>query len=457
MPPQLALLLTLAFIAALFVRDHRERPAITGALWIPLLWLLIIGSRNVSEWIGFGGATNIADGSPLDSTIYLTLELAALYVLFRRRVSLMNVLSRNPWFAAFFILAAVSVLWSDFPFVAAKRWSKALSHPLMLLVVATEPDPREAFVRLMKRTAYVLLPLSILLIRYYPDLGRVFDPWSGMPANNGVATSKNGLGWDCLLLGFFFSWHALTVLRSRKAPNRRRELYLSGAFLVLIGWLLRLSQSATAFTVLVVGVSIVLLLDWRWISDKSIRVYLIPGLVLLSCLYLFGITDMLIAALGRDPTLTGRTELWDHVLSFNINPIVGVGFESFWLGARQERMNAIYWWQPNQAHNGYLETYLNLGWIGVILLIGWILSGFRHALRLLRTDFEFGRFAFAFLVMAVMYNFTEAAFKGLHVIWFGFYVAAMDYHRADLSAKTQHSLSSSTTAPSAYPRWAYRR
>jgi len=35
MPPQPALPFTLAFIAFLFLGDHRERPAVTGSLWIP--------------------------------------------------------------------------------------------------------------------------------------------------------------------------------------------------------------------------------------------------------------------------------------------------------------------------------------------------------------------------------------------------------------------------------------
>src|SRR2546428_837215 len=82
---------------------------------------------------------------------------------------------------------------------------KACGHRVWLFVVATEPDRREALVRWMKRTAYVLLPLSVLLIRYYPTLGRAFDPWSGAPSNGGVAGNKNALGWDCLLLGFFFA------------------------------------------------------------------------------------------------------------------------------------------------------------------------------------------------------------------------------------------------------------
>jgi exopolysaccharide production protein ExoQ len=43
----------------------------------------------------------------------------------------------------------------------------------MALVLLTEPDPEEALVRMMKRSAYVLLPVSVLFIKYYPELGRI--------------------------------------------------------------------------------------------------------------------------------------------------------------------------------------------------------------------------------------------------------------------------------------------
>ena len=52
------------------------------------------------------------------------------------------------------------------------------------------------------------------------------------------------------------------------------------------------------------------------------------------------------------------------------NPIFGTGFESFWLGERPKQLEGIFFFIPNEAHNGYLETYLTLGLIGVFLLIG---------------------------------------------------------------------------------------
>ncbi len=178
---------------------------------------------------------------------------------------------------------------------------------------------------------------------------------------------------------------------------------------------------------LVVGLSVVLFLGRRWVNVRHAGSYLLVGLlILLVFTFVVPMTDILISALGRDSTLTGRTEVWEALLAVPVNPIVGVGFESFWLGEPAERLWATYWWRPNEAHNGYLETYLNLGWVGVILLAGWILSAFRSASRTLSYDFDFGRFRTGVLAIALVYNWTEAAFRGTHPLWLLFFVAAMD-------------------------------
>jgi len=131
----------------------------------------------------------------------------------------------------------------------------------------------------------------------------------------------------------------------------------------------------------------------------------------------------LVEAMGRDPTLTGRTHLWDQLLRMTVDPWFGTGFESFWLGERTDALWKKYWWRPNQAHNGYLETYLNLGWIGVILLGVTVVAGYRHVVAKFRQDPAIARISLAFFSMAVVYNLTEAAFKGIHVVWIVFLLA----------------------------------
>src|SRR5438128_579043 len=89
----------------------------------------------------------------------------------------------------FLLYCFISIAWSDFPFIAFKRWIKILGHPIMALIVLTEPDPKEALIRLMKRCAYVVVPVSILFSKYYPELGRGFTPW-GAATRTGITTNK---------------------------------------------------------------------------------------------------------------------------------------------------------------------------------------------------------------------------------------------------------------------------
>ena len=148
MPPTLALFLTIGFAVFLFRRDFRETRNVTGALWIPLLWVLLIGSRPVSQWLNIFGLTAISsttdEGTPIDAVIYFTLIVLGCYILNRRHVNLTEVFRNNGWLMAFLLYCFLATLWSDIPFTAFKRWIKVLGHPVMVLVVFTEPDPAEA-------------------------------------------------------------------------------------------------------------------------------------------------------------------------------------------------------------------------------------------------------------------------------------------------------------------------
>ena len=433
-PPTIALLATFAFVFFLFRRDIRERPHIPGALWLPLLWMLLACSRPITEWLrNFGlpvGAPAGEEGSPVDACIYFGLIAAGVYMLSQRQVTLSEVFRNNAWLMIFLLYCLISILWSDSPFVGLKRWIKVLGHPVMALIVLTEPDLDEALRRLMKRAAYVLVPVSVLLIKYYPDIARRFDPFSGEAMSTGIAGGKNMLGADCLIVGFFFFWYLLQTWRTERSLARRNELLLIGAFLFMILWLFREAHSATSQACLASAALVVILLGLRVVNKKQITLYLVLGVSTLAVLELvFGISKYVIELLNRNPTLTDRTVLWANLMKVKINPILGTGFESFWMGDRPQQAQGDFRWEPNEAHNGYLETYLSLGLIGLFLLIGLLAATFRKARLSILTDFELGRFRMGFLAAVVLYNWTEASFRALHPIWFPFYLIAMDYPR----------------------------
>ena len=437
--PTLASCLTVAVIIFLFRRDIREKPDITAALWLPLLWLVLGCSRSVSAWLNiFGlpvsGAPSVEEGSPLDAWFYFALIIAGFCVLANRQVRLSEVVSNNGWLIVFLLYCFISITWSDFPFIAFKRWLKILGHPIMALIVLTEPDPKEALIRLMKRCAYIVVPVSILFIKYYPELGRGFSPWGGAVCT-GITTDKNALGGDCLILGYFFFWYLLQTWRNERSRWRRNELWLIAGFSIGIWWLFTQAHSATSSISLIVGILVLLFVGIRRINKNFIGTYMLAALVLLvAAEMMFGLSGHMSENLGKGSELSGRTGLWTALLGLHTNPILGTGFESFWLGKRLEQLEGIFYFVPNEAHNGYLETYLTLGIIGLFLMIGLFIATFRKIRLELFRDFEWGRYRLGFLAALILYNWTEAAFKTLSPLWFVFYLIATDYPRILLAS-----------------------
>jgi len=440
LPPRLALFLTLAFIIFLFRRDIREKPDVSGALWLPLLWLVLVCSRPVSAWLNiFGlpvsGGGSVEEGSPLDACFFLALAMAGFCVLSNRQLQFSEIVSKNGWLIAFFLYCFISIAWSDFPFIAFKRWTKIFGHPIMALIVLTEPDLGEALRRLMKRCAYVVVPVSILWIKYYPQLGVGYDEL-GNPMNRGIAMGKNLLGGDCLILGFFFFWHLLQTWRAERSTQRRNELWLIAGFFIGISWLLKEAHSATSTISLFVAILIVVFVRIRFIK-KFIGTYILAALVLLIVAELtVGLSGRLSESLGRGSTLTGRTELWAHALEVQSklsNPILGAGFDSFWLGETRQAVAAFYAkWNPGGGHNGYLDTYLNLGLIGLSILIVLLIATFWKIRLGLFRDFEWGRYRLGFFAATLLHAWTETTFGTVGPLWFVFYIIALDCPQTQL-------------------------
>jgi O-antigen ligase len=215
---------------------------------------------------------------------------------------------------------------------------------------------------------------------------------------------------------------------------RRRELTGSLLFLALIAWLLKTADSATSIMAFTVGALTLIVLGFRVVSKRYLGTVVLVSLIVVAAAQMaFDLYVEVLRLLGRDPSLTDRTVLWADALALQDSPLLGVGFESFWLGYRLDVLWSKWWWRPNQVHNGYLETYLTLGIVGVALLLGVVVSTFRKIQGRLITDFDFARLRLAFLFAILAFNYTEAAFKAVHLVWTIFYIIAIDYpkpHRA---------------------------
>ena len=129
------------------------------------------------------------------------------------------------------------------------------------------------------------------------------------------------------------------------------------------------------------------------------------------------LTHQVFEFLGRDPNLTDRVPIWNILVNQAVDPWFGAGYQSFWLGDRPLEFKSVYGAQINQAHNGYLEQYLNLGYVGVAFIVLILVTALFKVRGLLKTNYSLAVLKLTFITCAVLYNYTEAMFYGVNNMW----------------------------------------
>lgn len=417
-----ALVCCLILIAILLFRDSRRRKTISWAIWIPTLFLLVVGSRPLSFWFGGSswsgeGLANDASGNVIDQVFYFTLLVGSLAVATMRRVKWGEFLVANLPLILFYAYFAISISWSEDPMGSSKRLFKDFGMLFVIALLLSEEDPLEAIRAVYVRCAYVLFPLSAVTIKWFPQIARSFSK-NGEPLYAGVTLQKNSLGEIVLVFSLFAIWDFVEM-----RPKRWKWSHIpwEHVFIVFIGmWLLRTSQSKTALVCLVLGT--MLLIATGWLASRSASRIVLVGALSLPYMLFFAtqfssVIQPIVESMGRDMTFTGRTEIWQHIDSTTVNPIFGYGYYNFWGGSGGQRVNqSINMTIPN-AHDGYLDIYLDGGIIALFLLV-FVLTTYGWRLTKMLKGGRFQRLRFAVLIVAIVYNLSESNWARLSPIWF---------------------------------------
>ncbi len=451
MSTSLATLVFAVGILGLFYLDRDKNVHTSKALWLPVFWVLISGSRPVTFWLGMDSnvtsAAELIEGSPIDRAIFAAMIAVGLCILLYRFKRLKPLLKKNWPVLLFFFYCLMSVMWSDFPAVAIKRWVKAIGDLVMVFIVVTDSHPTDAIRRVITRTGYILLPVSVLMIKYYGDYGRAYDTWSGEPTNVGVAVTKNMLGVLVFVLSLGALWLVFRLIKDKNQPNRLRHFIAQGTLLAFGISLLSMSHSATSGICFALGGFLIFATSLEPIRRKPATIHLLVLAILIISGLAMGFANESVAhAVGRQSNLTGRTDIWQAVIPLNPNPMIGAGFDSFWLGPRLQTMWNLF---PNlflnEAHNGYIQTYLDLGYVGVFFIALLLLTGYRDAVKSFRNEAAFGPSALllAYVFTAAIYSITEAGFREMFIIWIFLLLA--------LVGSTQTSTADAKIEPSEVP------
>ena len=445
----LAFLIFTVGIAGLFYLDRDKNARNAKALWLPVIWLWIVGSRPASMWIALwfgigapGGPQGLdaqLDGSPADALFFMVLLAAAIVVLAKRKRATISLLKACSPLLVFLAYCLASCLWSPFPSVAFKRWIKDVGDLAMVLVITTDHEPIKALHKIFSRVGFILLPYSIFLIRY-SILGRGFAP-DGSAMNTGVTTNKNSLGLIAFTVSLGAVWNCFSLLRAKKSRIRGRQLISQ---LVLVGFgvtVLQQAHSATSISCFILGSFLITATNLSFFRLHRKQVHaLFLGIVFLGAGTIFlGGEGTVVKALGRKPNLSDRTTIWKDVIPICPNPVLGAGFESFWNGYGKYVTEglSIYERGLNSAHNGYIEVYLNLGLTGLVLIGVLLFSGYQRATSAFLRNPEVGSIMLAFLAADAIYSITEAGYRILTPTWFSF-VLVLIGSRSIASSAREH-------------------
>ncbi len=426
----LALACSLLLSALILFLDSRNRREVSAAAWLPTLLVLMLGSRPVSLWLS-GGVYEEGGPSPADQIFYFTILLGSLAILGSRPVRWGGLLAENLPLAAMYAFFVVSILWSGDPEGSLKRVGKDMGMAVVAGVLLTEPQPLQAIGSVFVRCAAILFPLSIVLIKYFPDLGRAYS-MTGELMLTGVTTQKNTLGEMAMICCLFLIWD---YIEHRPPGQRWRLSRLPWDRLALLAmglWLLSLSQSKTSLVCLALGV--LLAVRSGWLASRPVGTLALAGalaapFLLFSAQRFKSFIEPLVQSLGRDMTFTGRTEIWDLISLNTVNPMVGAGFWNFWGGPGGAAISlqlGMTGRVPN-AHCGFLDIYLDGGFVGIFLVFVLLAIYGRRLTGTNSASSNFDRLRFAILVVMILYNLSESTLFRPSMSWFMTLLAVLSF------------------------------
>lgn len=422
-------LIAVVFIAWLLARDRRRRPELSAALWVPTLMVMCLGSRSPSSWLNAFIGTS-GPGNLVDQAFYFLMIAASWIIAAQRKVRWGKLFAANTALMLFYVYFLISPLWSDQPSDSLIRVLKDFGGIVVVLTaILSEKHPVEAVRAVFVRCAVVLIPLSFVFSRYsFRGFGKTYAK-NGSPMVIGVCEYKNSLGEMAMVLSLFLIWD---YVESRPPGSKGLFSGMRWDYLLLVAmslYLLNASGSKTSMVVLLTGVALTYgggILASRPFNRIVFLLSLAFPLLILADRSSGSVVSPVLQAMGRDATFTGRTNIWNAITLETVNPVLGVGFWNFWGGPRGEAIRkAINYDAPN-AHNGYLDIFLDGGVIGVVLLFSFLFAAGNRLLREIGVD-RYRRVKFAFLIIAIIGGVTESNFGRLSILWFTTVLAVIDF------------------------------
>jgi len=303
---------------------------------------------------------DLASASSLGRNLWYPGYLAILLLTLRWLPKVIRMAVFNPLLVTCILWCGLSYIWSIHPDVTLRRSVALLMTTLFGLVLAARYDWNE----LVQRLASVFLAMAVIslfLAVFIPSLGQMQEIHQG--AWRGAWLEKNSFGVR-MAMGL-----ALMMCAFAMQP-KRWWLWVPGGVLCF-GLVVMSTSKAALLAALVAICGFLVIRVFRRFPILRIPVMysVVIGVTLLMFLLIF-MPDMMFELIGKERTLTGRTDIWNALATaIKEKPLLGYGYGTFWQGLT----GPSYWvrfsleWGVPTAHNGWVETWLSAGVVAVVL------------------------------------------------------------------------------------------
>ncbi len=362
----------------------RDRPGITisaaslAKLCLFIYLFFLIFGTTVPFRESTVAPDDIRTNNPIKQFVFSALYLISFLSLLPKRRRVYQLIQSEKLLTLFLVWAFLTVLWSDYPVVSLKRWVQLAGTVVIFVAAFAHMGTVQQARSFLKLILAVYLPLTLLAVMLVPAAIQ----WE-FPAWRGLATHKNVLGQIALIS---------TIIWTGALVEEPRRKWWNGGFLLLSLIILLGSRSTTSFLAGCVILFLILAMSTGRLFGPPVATRFFLALstagavTLLLSVAIFSpeLIPEFFDLLGKDTSFSGRIGLWLAILDEALrHPLTGCGFNGYWVmnSPLLETVFAEFIWIPNQAHNGYLDMFNEVGLIGLGLFLAMMLYYFQHIFR----------------------------------------------------------------------------
>jgi O-antigen ligase len=392
----------------------------TVLVWVMILYLVIplqyfTGQMDVAAELLMAGPNLLA------RTIKLgLLTVSAAILVWRARLTWLEVRALNPFLLGFLVLVLLSVAWSIDSSATLNRFVSLLSIASVCCAFTVWGWRRTRFQDVVRPVITLVLIGSIIWGLAYPQYAIEVGEGTLKNSWRGLAAQKNQFGM-LASFGAVFWMHAWLA--------REKRWWLAVPLIGLSVYCVLLSRSSTALLSTTLSLLFMLMVLAAPANLRRYMPYVVTAFALLVVVYALAVLNLIpgigvlldpIAELsGKDMTFSNRAVIWsilkDHIA---LAPILGSGYGAYWTGPLPTSPSYVFlakmYFYPSEAHNGYIEIVNDLGAVGLVCLLGYLAMWVRQSLELMKFDRSQGVLFLALFFQQAITNLSESTWLAIN-------------------------------------------